>query len=120
MDSVVNCPVTSPDHVIIDIPETDNLNPPSHSEKQNQESGEQARDKNYLPESEQSCDVQPQHVALSVREPDELRRSARERRPPHKFTYDELGKPLILALSSFFESLQALLPQSQIRPLNAH
>lgn len=39
----------------------------------------------------------------------ELRRSERERHPPHKFTYDELGKPLILAISSFFESLQDIL-----------
>ncbi|XP_055017481.1 LOW QUALITY PROTEIN: uncharacterized protein LOC129411251 [Boleophthalmus pectinirostris] len=31
-------------------------------------------------------------------EPSELRRSLRERHPPSKFTYEELGKPLILAL----------------------
>lgn len=61
-----------------------------------------------------------QHVALSESEPDEPRRSTRERRPPYKFTYDELGKPLILALSSFFESLQAILPKSQISPVSIH
>lgn len=112
--------VTSPDHVIIDIPETDMLSLPPQSESQTQESSGQAQDKNNLPESEYSCNVQPRHVALSESEPNELRRSARERRPPQKFTYDELGKPLILALSSFFESLQALLPESQISPLNVH
>lgn len=36
----------------------------------------------------------------------EPRRSERVKRPPQKFTYDELGKPLILALSSFFASLE--------------
>lgn len=112
--------VTSPDHVIIDIPETDMLSLPPQSENQTQEPSGQARDKNNSPEPEHSCDVQPRQVAISESEPGEPRRSARERRLPQKFTYDELGKPLILALSSFFESLQTLLPQSKISPLNVH
>lgn len=42
------------------------------------------------------------------------RRSNRERHPPPKFTYEELGKPLILALSQFFGKLQDIIPDHQI------
>lgn len=109
--------MTSSEHVIIDIPETNLPTPLSQYEEQTEESVGQAQDKDNLPESEQSYNVQPRHVALPESEPDEPRRSARERRPPHKLTYDELGKPLVLALSSFLESLHALLPQLQISPV---
>lgn len=34
-----------------------------------------------------------------------LRRSSREKHPPRKLTYDELGEPLILAISSFLQAL---------------
>lgn len=34
-----------------------------------------------------------------------LRRLTRDRRPPRKLTYDELGEPLIMAISSFFQAL---------------
>lgn len=106
-------PATSPNHVIIDMPEPDMSVPrPQHEQ--------QTRDEHISPEAGQSYDVQPRPLALSESEPNEPRCSARERRPPHKFTYDELGKPLILALSSFFESLQAILPQSQISPVCIH
>ena len=97
-----NYPATSPDHVIIDIPGPDMQNPPSQPEEQTPELTEQAQDK---PESEQSRDVQSTHAALSESEPDEPRRSTRDRHPPQKCTYEELGKPLILALSSLFEKL---------------
>ena len=95
----VICTVLSSEHVIIDIPETDLPTPPSQYERQTEESVGQAQNKYNLPESEQSYNVQPRHVALPESEPDEPRRSVGERRPPHKLTYDELGKPLILALS---------------------
>ncbi|XP_064189748.1 uncharacterized protein LOC135253859 [Anguilla rostrata] len=113
-------PATSPNHVIIDIPEPDLPTPPSQSEEQTQESTEQAQDKNISPKSVQSHDVQSTNADLSEKEPDEPRRSTRERRPAQKFTYDELGKPLILALSSLIESLQAILPQFQISPVSIH
>lgn len=38
-------------------------------------------------------------------EPFGLRRSTRDRRQPRKLTYDELGEPLIMAISSFFQTL---------------
>ena len=106
-------PAMSPDHVIIDMPEPDMSVPhPQHEQ--------QTRDEHISLETGLSPDVQPRPLAFSESEPNEPRRSARERRPPHKFTYDELGKPLILALSSFFESLQAILPQTQISPACIH
>lgn len=75
----------------------------------------------------------PDHVVIDMHEPDlaplpssepriiedaamqeqpEVRRSSRPRHPPRKLTYDELGKPLILAISSFFEDLVTALLQS--------
>ncbi|XP_060779606.1 uncharacterized protein LOC132887872 [Neoarius graeffei] len=44
-------------------------------------------------------------VDLPEREAAEVRRSTRERRPPERLCYGELGRPLVLALASFFESL---------------
>jgi len=44
----------------------------------------------------------------------EPRRSHRERHPPPKFTYEELGKPLILALSQFFGKFKDIIPDRQI------
>lgn len=117
-NSADDSPVTSSEHVIIDIPETNLPTPLSQYEEQTEGSVGQAQEKDNLPESEQSYNVQPRHVALPESEPGEPRRSARERRPPHKLTYDELGKPLVLALSSFLENLHALLPQLQISPVS--
>lgn len=119
-DSTDANPVMSPDHVVIDIPELGVPISPSRSGEPAPGSTEQAQATNVSPESGQSFDVQPEPVALSESEPDEPRRPARDRHPPRKFTYDELGKPLILALTSFFESLQAILPQSQISPVSIH
>ncbi|XP_029954791.1 protein NYNRIN-like [Salarias fasciatus] len=80
----------SPDHVVIDIPEVDMI--PTFT------------DTVLIPsESVVSSDVvETGNVAT---ESVGLRRSDRERRPPRKFTYDELGEPLILAISSFFQTL---------------
>uniref|UniRef100_A0A3Q1EMU4 Gypsy retrotransposon integrase-like protein 1 n=1 Tax=Acanthochromis polyacanthus TaxID=80966 RepID=A0A3Q1EMU4_9TELE len=107
------------DYVVVDIPESDIPNVPSEFE-------EPVLEEPVLEETEQ---VHDQNVSLESGQPrvvvsdnacDEPRRSARERRPPQKFTYDELGKPLILALSSFFESLQTILPQSQASRCDIH
>lgn len=56
-----------------------------------------------------SQDVQPQRMTLMEGEQSEPRCSVRERRPPRKLPYDELGKPLILALNVLFKNLQAVL-----------
>lgn len=47
-----------------------------------------------------------------------LRRSGRERRPPKTLEYEELGKPILLALMSFFDSLGGILSASL--PVNTH
>lgn len=75
-------PATSPDHVIIDIPEPDMPTLASQSEKQTQESTEQAQDQYVSPESGQSHDVQPTHADLSESEPDEPRCCTRETSAP--------------------------------------
>lgn len=46
-----------------------------------------------------SQDVQPQRMTVMEGEQSEPRCSVRERRPPRKLPYEELGKPLILALN---------------------
>ncbi|RXN05331.1 Retrovirus-related Pol polyprotein from transposon 412 [Labeo rohita] len=43
-----------------------------------------------------------------------LRRSGRERRPPKTLEYEELGKPILLALTSFFDSLGNILAASLV------
>lgn len=54
-------------------------------------------------------DVVPQAEPIErdspEREPVEIRRSSRERHQPDRLCYGELGRPLVLALASFFESL---------------
>lgn len=50
-------------------------------------------------------------------EPVRLRRSNRERRPPLKFTYDELGKPVVLGTSYFFPVLGVSFPKAALSPL---
>lgn len=107
-----NCPVVLSDHVVIDIPEI--FSPPCSADRHTQESAELTYPKPNFLGSEPNYDVQPlqpQCVTLTEGEQSEPRRSVRERRPPHKFTYDELGKPLILALSAFLENLQTVFPQ---------
>ncbi len=47
-----------------------------------------------------------------------LRRSGRERRPPKTLEYEELGKPILLALTSFFDSLGNILAASLV--VNTH
>lgn len=47
-----------------------------------------------------------------------LRRSGWERRPPKTLEYEELGKPILLALMSFFDSLGGILSASL--PVNTH
>lgn len=119
-DTTENHSGTPLDHVVIEIPEPNMQNPLPQSEMQTPESIDQAQDTNISPESGQSPDIQLRPVASSESEPNEPRRSTRERCPPHKFTYNELGQPLILAISSFFERLQAILPESQISPVSVH
>lgn len=88
----------APDHIIIDIPEP-GLTPTlvRHVDS-------------VVPEQvlvEADNDAQEPGVA-------ELRRSSRERRQPRRLTYDELGEPLILAISSFFQTLGVTFSQSAL------
>lgn len=79
-----------PDHIVIDIPETEVIPTLDNTANDNRtESVVQNID-----------DVSPEP------EPVGLRRSVRDRRQPRKFTYDELGEPLILAISSFLQALE--------------
>ncbi len=91
----------SPDHVVIDIPEPD-MTPT-------------VTDTVPIPsESVVSSDnVETDYVAT---ESVSLRRSDRERRPPRKFTYDELGEPLTLAISSFFQTLGVAFSSAVMSP----
>lgn len=98
----------STDHVVVDIPECDALeeegsgnNSLVHEESEMVPSGQQHEPAPQGPEEDINV-VQEYHSS-------EPRRSHRERRVPHKFTYDELGKPLILAMTSFFESLRDII-----------
>ncbi|CAL9701144.1 unnamed protein product [Knipowitschia caucasica] len=95
---------TQSDHVIIDIPENETMQntvvtdpTPAHDTDKAQESFPEGH-------SEVTCGE----------EQSEPRRSQRERHPPPKFTYEELGKPLILALSQFFGKLQDIIPDHQL------
>lgn len=98
----------STDHVVVDIPECDTLEEEGsgnillvHEESEMVLSGQQHEPAPQGPEEDINV-VQEYHSP-------EPRRSRRERRVPNKFTYDELGKPLILAMTSFFESLQDII-----------
>lgn len=90
----------APDHVIIDVPEPDmtHISP--------------VRENTDLiitdPVGVDTDDVTPESLESEAAS---VRRSVRERRPPQKLTYDELGEPLTLAISSFFQALgTAILP----------
>ena len=81
----------SPDHIVIDIPESEVTH--------------------VSPVSNNTDNVTTEPVVDTDRGTQEhesfgLRRSERERRQPRKLTYDELGEPLILAISSFFSDLR--------------
>lgn len=95
--------VQTGDHVIIDVPDCD-----THDSSRDIPSAHCENDTS-LPDQRLSlvplvCQDGLNDIPLhQLAEP---RRSNRERRAPHKLTYDELGTPLILALSSFFGSLQ--------------
>ena len=99
----------SREHVVVDIPECDM-------------SREEERNRNVSPNRKDNDTTLPnQHHDIVSQEPEEdlnvipesrlsePRRSQRERHQPHKFTYDELGKPLILAICSLIGSLQDIL-----------
>uniref|UniRef100_A0A3B4ZHB9 Gypsy retrotransposon integrase-like protein 1 n=1 Tax=Stegastes partitus TaxID=144197 RepID=A0A3B4ZHB9_9TELE len=89
-DAVTQSHCRSTDHVVINIPEAE---PTSVL----------TRDCTNHAQPE-SPDESTDDVALETQS--RLRRSTRERRPPHRFTYDELGEPLILAVSSFLQALE--------------
>lgn len=94
--------VGSSDHVVIDIPETD-FEPT-------------LTDTDLTPKK---CVVSTDNAVsteTSDREPVNLRRSNRERRPPQKLTYDELGEPLTLAISSFFQTLGVAFSKAVLSP----
>jgi len=106
-NTAVNQSPTKSDHVIIEIPENEifqstvvtDLTPAHDTDTaQNRLSG---TPKGH---SEVTCGE----------EQGEPRRSHRERHPPPKFTYEELGKPLILALSQFFGKFKDIIPDRQI------
>ncbi|KAK7893154.1 hypothetical protein WMY93_022306 [Mugilogobius chulae] len=95
------------DYVVIDIPDTDITQSPVVTDSTPVQDADDA----------QSSCLEPSHrksVANTEDEQSELRRSLRDRHPPPKFTYDELGKPLILALSQFFGRLQEIIPDHQM------
>ncbi len=83
-------PCGAPDHVVITIPEPVMTHTPTENDMNN------ARTESVVENSAS---------AVLEAEPVGLRRSVREKRHPHKFTYDELGEPLILAISSFLQAL---------------
>lgn len=106
--SVTQSPVEQSDHVIIDIPDSEMRQ-------------EEEVDTGTISAHEEDALNEPDHIHLSNLSelpkrvlPLELRRSQRERHPPHKLTYDELGKPLILALNQLFEMLNVIIPQHQV------
>lgn len=89
----------SRDHVVVDIPECDT----SHEEERSRNVSPN-RKENGTTLSNQHRDFVPQEPeeALSVIPESRLsepRRSHRERRPPHRFTYDELGNHWFLLLA---------------------
>lgn len=94
VDDLTYTDTRSPDHVAIDIPEPDLIPATTDTEL-------------TTPEAVVSSADTVVETDTGITEPDPvgLRRSERERRPPHKFTYDELGEPLTLAISSFLQTL---------------
>ena len=86
----------APDHVVIDIPEPDmtHISPVK-------ENTDLITTDPVVPDTD--------NVAFENLESEypSVRRSVRERHPPRKLTYDELGEPLTLAISSFFQALGA-------------
>lgn len=99
----------SRDHVVVDIPECDI----SREEERNRNVSPNRKDNDTtLPNQHHDIVSQALEEDLNVIPESRLsepRRSHRERHQPHKFTYDELGKPLILAICSLIESLQDIL-----------
>lgn len=99
----------SRDHVVVDIPECDI----SREEERNRNVSPNHKDNDTtLPNQHHDIVSQELEEDLNVIPESRLsepRRSHRERHQPHKFTYDELGKPLILAICSLIESLQDIL-----------
>lgn len=99
----------SRDHVVVDIPECDI----SREEERNRNVSPNRKDNDTtLPNQHHDIVSQELEEDLNVIPESRLsepRRSHRERHQPHKFTYDELGKPLILAICSLIESLQDIL-----------
>ncbi|KAJ7991581.1 hypothetical protein DPEC_G00285350 [Dallia pectoralis] len=105
---------TQSDHVVIDIPENEISQSavvtdptPAHDSDQAQSSSSL----NPKKHSDMTCGE----------EQGEARRSQRERHPPPKFTYEELGKPLILALKSK-ENIESLLSPAAdiVKPLGTN
>lgn len=99
----------SRDHVVVDIPECDI----SREEERNRNVSPNRKDNDTtLPNQHHDIVSQELEEDLNVIPESRLsepRCSHRERHQPHKFTYDELGKPLILAICSLIESLQDIL-----------
>ncbi|CAL9690038.1 unnamed protein product [Knipowitschia caucasica] len=94
---------THPDHVVIDIPEPD-LTPAMTDTK-------------FTPPDPVVSNDRDVGVNVgATTESAGLRRSDRERRPPQKFTYDELGEPLTLAISSFFQTLGVAFSKAALSP----
>ncbi|CAI5662959.1 unnamed protein product [Oreochromis niloticus] len=92
----------SSDHVVIDIPEPD-LTPTM-------------TDADLTPPEPAVINDDTASTDAGATEPVRLRRSDRERRPPQKFTYDELGEPLTLAISSFFQTLGVAFSKTVMSP----
>ena len=86
----------APDHVVVDIPEPDMTHISPVRE-----------DTDLITTDPVVVDTDNVTSESLESENTSVRRSVRERRPPRKLTYDELGEPLTLAISSFFQALGA-------------
>lgn len=84
----------APDDVVIDIPEPD----VTHVSPVREDTDPITTDPEVA-EADHEASESLETEAPSVR------RSVRERHPPRKLTYDELGEPLTLAISLFFQAL---------------
>lgn len=91
-------PCRAPDHVVIDIPEPDM----THTSPV-QKSTDFVTPDPVVVDTEDVTSDSRESEATSVR------RSVRDRRPPRKLTYDELGEPLTLAISTILQALGAVI-----------
>lgn len=101
-------PHESSDHVVIEIPESEPVQTTVVTDPAPVHDRHDAQ--NSFPET-----TERQLEVTCGEDHGELRRSRRERHPPPKFTYEDLGKPLIFALNQFFVKLKFFLNRYPVR-----